>query len=99
MEQPEGFVVHGQKNKDCKLDKSLYGLKQAPKQWHEKFDNLILSKGFKVNESDKCIYYKIENNLYPILCLNVDDLLIFGSNLHFINDVKSCCVQTSIWKT
>ncbi|CAJ2640978.1 unnamed protein product [Trifolium pratense] len=32
MEQPEGFVVHGQETKVCKLEKSLYGLKQAPKQ-------------------------------------------------------------------
>ncbi|KAA0042383.1 pentatricopeptide repeat-containing protein [Cucumis melo var. makuwa] len=51
MEQPEGFIVHGQESKVCKLDKSLYGLKQAPKQWHEKFDNLLMSKGFK-NTSD-----------------------------------------------
>jgi hypothetical protein len=42
MEQPEGFVIHGQESKVCKLDKSLYGLKQAPKQWHEKFDNLMI---------------------------------------------------------
>ncbi|KAA0037118.1 putative glutathione S-transferase [Cucumis melo var. makuwa] len=63
MEQPEGFIVHGQESKVCKLDKSLYGLKQAPKQWHEKFDNLLMSKGFKVNESDKCIYYKIEEKI------------------------------------
>jgi len=26
MEQPEGFVIHGQEDKVCKLDKSLYGL-------------------------------------------------------------------------
>ena len=32
MEQPKGFVIHGQEDKVCKLDKSLYGLKQAPKQ-------------------------------------------------------------------
>jgi hypothetical protein len=32
MEQPEGFVVHGQETKVCKLEKSLYGLKQAPRQ-------------------------------------------------------------------
>jgi len=46
-------------------------------------------KGFKVNESDKCIYYKIEGRLCIIICLYVDDMLIFGSNLHIINDVKS----------
>ena len=89
MEQPQGFVIHSQENKVCKLDKSLYGLKQAPKQWDEKFDNIILSKGFKVSESDKCIYYKSENGLCTILCLYVDDLLIFGSNMHVINYVKS----------
>ncbi|KAL4037947.1 hypothetical protein IC575_001550 [Cucumis melo] len=48
-----------------------------------------MSKGFKVNESDKCIYYKIEGRLCIIICLYVDDMLIFGSNLHVINDVKS----------
>ena len=89
MEQPEGFVIHGQEDKVCKLDKSLYGLKQAPKQWHEKFDNLIVSNGFKVNESDKCIYYKSVNNICTIICVYVDDLLIFGSNIHVVNDVKS----------
>ena len=32
IDQPGGFVVHGQENKVCKLDKSLYELKQTPKQ-------------------------------------------------------------------
>ena len=89
MEQPEGFVIHGQESKVCKLDKSLYGLKQAPKQWHEKFDNLMISNGYKVNESDKCVYYKSENRICTIICLHVDDLLIFGSITQTINDVKS----------
>ncbi|KAL0402675.1 UNVERIFIED_CONTAM: Retrovirus-related Pol polyprotein from transposon TNT 1-94 [Sesamum latifolium] len=58
MDQPEGFVAHGNERKVCKLVKSLYGLKQAPKQWHEKFDKTILAFGFTVNENDKCIYCK-----------------------------------------
>src|SRR3954451_24136446 len=31
IQQPDGFVVNGQKRKVCKLLKYLYGLKQAPK--------------------------------------------------------------------
>jgi hypothetical protein len=31
MEQPKGFIMHGNENKVCKLVKSLYGLKEAPK--------------------------------------------------------------------
>ncbi|CAJ2658083.1 unnamed protein product [Trifolium pratense] len=89
MEQPEGFVIHGQETKVCKLDKSLYGLKQTPKQWHEKFDNLMILNGFRLNESDKCIYYKCDGNICTIICLYVDDMLIFGSNLSAINNVKS----------
>ncbi|KAL0287166.1 UNVERIFIED_CONTAM: Retrovirus-related Pol polyprotein from transposon TNT 1-94 [Sesamum angustifolium] len=62
MDQPEGFVAHGNERKVCKLVKSLYGLKQAPKQWHEKFDQTILAFGFTVNENDKCIYCKVKGD-------------------------------------
>ena len=89
MEQPEGFVIHGQETKVSKLDNSLYGLKQVPKQWHEKFGNLMIRNEFKVNESDKCIYCKYDNNICTIICLYVDNLLIFGANIHEVNVVKS----------
>ena len=61
IEQLEGYVVHGQEHKVCKLVKSLYGLKQAPKQWHEKFDNMMLTHGYVINGADKCIYNKFNN--------------------------------------
>ena len=88
MEQPEGFVLPGNEKKVCKLIKSLYGLKQAPKQWHEKFDSVILADGFVHNNADKCIYSKFTKDYGVILCLYVDDLLIFGTNLQGISETK-----------
>ena len=89
MDQPEGFIADGQENKVCRLIKSLYGLKQAPKQWHEKFDNTLTAAGFVVNESDTCVYYRYGGGESVMLCLYVDDILIFGSNLNVIEEVKN----------
>ena len=88
MEQPEGFVLPGNEHKVCKLIKSLYGLKQAPKQWHEKFDTIILFDGFTHNNVDKCIYSKFTNDYGVIICLYVDDLLIFGTNMRGVYETK-----------
>ncbi|CAM8931339.1 unnamed protein product [Rhodiola kirilowii] len=85
MKQPEGFVVTGQEHKVCKLVKSLYGLKQAPMQWHQKFDKVVLSDGFILNQSDKCVYSKFDDSGNGvIICLYVDDMLIFGTNIKCI---------------
>ena len=74
MKQPKGFVIPGQEHKVCKLVKSLYGLKQAPKQWHEKFDSVMMYNGFTINECDKCIYFKFTPTGYILLCLYVDNM-------------------------
>nr|ABF94664.1 retrotransposon protein, putative, Ty1-copia subclass [Oryza sativa Japonica Group] len=88
MDQPDGYVLEGQEEMVCKLLKSLYGLKQAPKQWHEKFDITLTSAGFVVNEADKCVYYRYGGGEGVILCLYVDDILIFGTSLNVIEEVK-----------
>src|SRR4051812_21688763 len=88
MRQPEGFSAPGKEKKVCKLVKSLYGLKQAPKQWHQKFDNVMLEKGFKTSECDKCVYIKENKEGYILLCLYVDDMLIIGSNDKIIKSTK-----------
>ena len=88
MDQPEGFISLGQEKKVCKLVKLFYGLKQAPKQWHEKFDKVMMSNGFTINECDKCVYVKDTNNGYVIVCLYVDDMLILGSNNYIITTTK-----------
>ncbi|GJS40803.1 zinc finger, CCHC-type containing protein [Tanacetum coccineum] len=81
MNQPQGFIMPGNENKVCKLIKSLYGLKQAPKQWHQKFDEVVLSNGYLLNQADKCVYSKFdETGKGVIICLYVDDMLIFGTD-------------------
>ncbi|KAK1630608.1 hypothetical protein QYE76_004923 [Lolium multiflorum] len=46
-------------------------------------------KGFVVNEADKCVYYRHGGGEGVILCLYVDDILIFGTNMKVIHEVKS----------
>ncbi|GKC51030.1 zinc finger, CCHC-type containing protein [Tanacetum coccineum] len=81
MNQPQGFIMPGNENNVCKLIKSLYGVKQAPKQWHRKFDEVVLSNGYLLNQADKCVYSKFdESGKWVIICLYVDDMLIFGTD-------------------
>nr|GFC49153.1 zinc finger, CCHC-type [Tanacetum cinerariifolium] len=47
---------------DASSKKSLYGLKQAPKQWHQKFDDVVLSNGFSLNQADKCLYSRFDDS-------------------------------------
>jgi hypothetical protein len=93
IDQPDRFVSKGQEGMVCKLLKSLYGLKQAPTQWHEKFDRTLTSAGFVVNETDKCVYYRYGGAEGVILCLYVDDILIFGTSLNLIKEVKEFLSQ------
>ncbi|GJV40579.1 zinc finger, CCHC-type containing protein [Tanacetum coccineum] len=76
-------------NKVCKLIKSLYGLKHAPKQWHQKFEEVVLSSGYLLNQANKCVYSKFnETSQRVIICLYVDDMLIFGTNQVQVNLTK-----------
>ena len=56
MDQPKGCVVLGDEQKVCMLVKPLYGIKQAPKRLHRKFDHMLISNGFSINDVDKCTY-------------------------------------------
>jgi hypothetical protein len=92
MDQLDGFAVKGQEGMVCKLLKSLYDLKQAPKKWHEKFDKTLTSVDFVVNKADKCVYYHFGGG-GVILYLYVDDILIFGTSLNVIKEVREFLSQ------
>lgn len=71
-------------------------MKQTLKQWHEKFDTVILFNGFKHNGADKCIYSKFTKDYGVIVCLYVDDMLIFGTNMKCVYETKK--YLTSMFK-
>lgn len=84
MKQPKRFKVTRHERKLCKLVKSSYGLKQASKLWHEKFNNIMLSNDLNINECYKCVYVKNTYKTYVIVCLYVDNILIFDNNTNII---------------
>ncbi|KAL5852507.1 hypothetical protein ACOSQ3_007625 [Xanthoceras sorbifolium] len=88
MRQPEGFKEAGKENLVCRLKKSLYGLKQAPRQWYKKFDSFMSSSGFTRCQADHCCYIKRFDNSFIILLLYVDDMLIAGSDMQEIMNLK-----------
>ncbi|KAL5739216.1 hypothetical protein ACOSQ2_028396 [Xanthoceras sorbifolium] len=88
MRQPEGFKEAGKENLVCRLKKSLYGLKQAPRQWYKKFDSFMSSSGFTRCQADHCCYIKRFNNSFIILLLYVDDMLVAGSDMQEIMNLK-----------
>jgi hypothetical protein len=94
MTQSDGFVVKDQEDKVCKLQKSLYGVKQAPKQWHEKFDLTLISADFSVNKVDRYVYDRHGGGQGVILYLYIDDIMIFGTSLDVINEVKTFLCQS-----
>jgi len=48
----------------------------------------MINDGFKINESDKCVYFKCHRDACVIVCLYVDDMLIFGSHMSIIKTTK-----------
>ncbi|GKD04760.1 retrotransposon protein, putative, ty1-copia subclass [Tanacetum coccineum] len=87
MRQPPGYE---QGNKVCLLKKSLYGLKHSPRQWYKRFDEYMLSNGFKHSSYDSCVYYRsYAPGEYIYLLLYVDDMMIACKSKAKIGPAKS----------
>ena len=83
--QPEGFRTS---NSVWKLNKSLYGLKQSGKNWNDHIHEFFDSNNFIRSETDPCIYFKTDNDGYITIILWVDDIVLAGSSLSFIEKIK-----------
>ena len=88
MDQPMGFIEKGKEHMVCKLKRSIYGLKQASLQWYLKFNDTIVSFGFKENTVDRCIYLKVSGSKFIFLILYVDDILLATNDLHLLYETK-----------
>jgi hypothetical protein len=57
------------------------------------FDTTMTQAGFVVNEADKSVYYRYGGGRGVIMCLYVDNILIFGTDIDVIKEVKSFLFQ------
>ena len=71
-----------------KLRKSLHGLKQAFRQWYLKFNETIVTFGFKENTVNRCIHLKVSRSKFIMLVLYIDDILVATNDLCLLHDTK-----------
>ncbi|KAJ0925089.1 putative RNA-directed DNA polymerase [Helianthus annuus] len=88
MLPPEGYYNKNE-TKVCKLIKSLYGLKQAPRKWNEKLTSVLLELGFIQSLCDHSLYVLSKSNVFVVLLVYVDDIVITGNNNSEIDKIKS----------
>ena len=90
VQQPHGFETTGQEDKVLKLKKALYGLKQAPRAWNKRIDSFLTDSGFKKCTVEHGVYVKfLKNDEALLLYLYVDDLVITGSNMREVENLKT----------
>nr|GEV75467.1 zinc finger, CCHC-type [Tanacetum cinerariifolium] len=54
---------------------------ETPKQWHQKFDEVVLSNSYLLNQAEKYVYSKFyESGKGVIICLYVDGMLIVDTD-------------------
>lgn len=73
----------------CRLKKSLYGLKLASRQWYDKQDNNLCSKGYTHSESDYSLSCKRNDNSLVLVVVYVDDIILIGTDMKEIGFLKA----------
>ncbi|XP_026452189.1 uncharacterized protein LOC113352596 [Papaver somniferum] len=86
--QPPPGLPHAP-NQVCKLRKAIYGLEQAHRAWFKKFSSAILEYGFIQSFYDSAMFTRLSSKGIVILLLYVDDMVITGSDLEGINNLKT----------
>ena len=72
----------------CKLHRSIYGLLQASRSWNIRFDEVIKAYGFIQTFGVAYIYKKVNGSSVAFLILYVDDILLIGNDIEFLDSIK-----------
>ena len=98
MMQSEGFVNPNGTIKVCKLQWSIYGLVQASRSWNIRLDELIKAYGFIQTYNEACIYKKVSGNSVAFLILYVDNILLIGNDIEFLDSIKGYLNKSFLMK-
>ena len=72
-----------------KLQRSIHGLVQASRSWNIHFDEVIKAYGFIQTYGEACFYKKVSASSVAFLKLYVDDILLIGNDVEFLDSIKS----------
>ena len=61
---------------------------QASWSWNIRFDELIKAYGFIQTFGEACIYKKVSGSSIAFLILYVDDILLIGNDIEFLDSIK-----------
>lgn len=89
IDQPPGYIKHGNEHKMYKLNKALYGLKQAPRAWYSRIEAYFLNVGFQKCPYEYALFTKFEDEgKMLIICLYVVTLMILYSRVMIVTCLK-----------
>ena len=89
MEQPSGFVAHGESGLVCRLCHSLHGLKQSHRAWFGRFSSIVQEFDMLRSTTDHSVFYHHNSSGQCIyLVVYVDDIVITGSDQDGIQKLK-----------
>ena len=61
---------------------------QASRSWNICFDSVIKAYGFIQTFGEACIYKKVSGSSIAFLILYVDDILLIGNDVEFLDSIK-----------
>jgi len=62
-------------------------------QWYKMVDSCMMGQIFTRSEYDNCVYFKIFNDIFIILMLYVDDMLVASPSMVEISRLKAQLIK------